>query len=192
MSFQRTIERLIPDPPVRRYLALFSIAFAVSLPAGLYAPQAVLGELGKAFDEMTAPLHDMTGGTFFLLVLLNNVFASLLMLLSGLLAGIIPALSVPGNGFLMGLIYRHLAAESGRGNALLELLPQALFEVPALLVLASYGFWLGMAAIRRFRGREERPLAEFLNRAVERYFSLVFPLLIAAAAAETVLTLRRG
>ena len=31
-----------------------------------------------------------------------------------------------------------------------------------------------------------------LNHAVERYFTLVFPLLIAAAAAETVLYLRGG
>jgi len=192
MPFLPTIERLFPEPAVRRYLAILSLLFAATFPAGLFASHPALKEIAKMFVGMMAPFGDMSGGTVFLLVLLNNVFASLLMMLSGLLAGVIPVASVGFNGFAMGLIYSHISGTAGHGQALLELAPHAVFEVPALLVVASYGLWLGVGAVRRFRGKEARPIPDMLNHAVVRYFTLVFPLLIGASAAETILFLRGG
>ena len=75
------------------------------------------------FAGMMAPFGDMSGGSVFLLVLLNNVFASLVMLLSGLLAGVVPVVSVGLNGFVMGLICRHLSATAGFGAVAMDLAP---------------------------------------------------------------------
>ena len=186
------IERMFPEAAVRRYLAILSLLFAVAFPAGLFATHPVFKEIAKMFAGMMAPFGDMAGGSVFLLILMNNVFASLVMLMSGLLAGVLPVVSVGFNGFAMGLICRHLAATAGYGAAVLDLAPHAVFEIPALLIVASYGLWLGIGTVRRFRGKEARTIPEMLNHAVERYFTLVFPLLIGAAAAETILYLRGG
>ncbi len=190
MNLRRAMERLIPEPEVRRYLAAFALVFAVSVPAGALLRVPVLSDLAKSFAEMKADVGEMPGGTVFLLILLNSLFSSLLLLLTGLLAGVVPALSVAANGLFMGLIYRHVASTAGQGQAALFLLPHGLFEVPALLVIASYGLWLGVGAVRRFRGREPRTIPDMLNLALRRYFTVVLPLLIAASAAETVRFLR--
>lgn len=192
MSIQNTIGRMFPEAAVRRYLVILALLFAAAFPAGLFATHPVFKEIAKMFAGMMAPFGDLSGGNVFLLVLVNNVFASLVMLMSGLLAGVLPVVSVGFNGFAMGLICRHLSATAGYGAALLDLAPHAVFEIPALLIVASYGLWLGIGTVRRLRGKEARTIPDMLNHAVERYFTLVFPLLVGAAAAETILYLRGG
>jgi stage II sporulation protein M len=72
----------------------------------------------------------------------------------------------------------------------MKVVPHGIFEIPALLFTASYGVWLGIRSIRRIRGKEDAPLRVPLNHAFERYFVVVFPLLVMAAAIETFLILR--
>jgi stage II sporulation protein M len=190
MSIQGKAERLFPERTVRRCLAVLSLVFAASVPAGYFAPQEGFKELAEAFTALTVPHSQIAGGTLFLLVLMNNVFASMLLMFSGLLAGILPSLSVVFNGFVLGLIYRHVSGTMGHEKAAISLLPPAIFEIPALLVAASFGVWLGIGVIRRIRKKENAPVNVQVNHAFERYFALVFPLLVAAAAVETFLVLR--
>jgi uncharacterized membrane protein SpoIIM required for sporulation len=44
-----------------------------------------------------------------------------------------------------------------------------------------------MAVTRRMRGKESTPIRFHIEHAFRRYFTIVFPLLIVAAAIETVL-----
>ncbi len=101
MTLRRTMERLIPEPDVRRYLAAFALVFAASVPVGGLLRVPVLTGLAKAFTEMTVDVGEMSGGTVFLLILANSLFSSLLLLLTGLLAGVLPSLSVAANGLFM-------------------------------------------------------------------------------------------
>jgi uncharacterized membrane protein SpoIIM required for sporulation len=50
--------------------------------------------------------------------------------------------------------------------------------------------WLGIGVIRRIRGKETASAVIQVNHAFDRYFAIVFPLLIAAACIETFLVLR--
>ncbi|MBP2674504.1 MAG: protein of unknown function transrane [Deltaproteobacteria bacterium] len=184
------MERLLPEPTVRRCLAVLAPAFALAVPAGYLVQHAGLRELAEVFAAMAKTYREIEGGTLFLLILMNSVFASLLLLFSGMLAGVIPALSVVFNGFVLGLIYRQVSGTEGHGTAALRLLPPAVFEIPALLVAASLGVWLGIGVIRRIRGKETAPAVMQVNHAFDRYFAIVFPLLIAAACIETFLVLR--
>jgi stage II sporulation protein M len=68
-------------------------------------------------------------------------------------------------------------------------LPHGIIEIPALLFAASYGLWLGVTAVRRLRGKESTLLRFHIEHAFRRYFAVVFPLLIVAAAIETALIL---
>jgi uncharacterized membrane protein SpoIIM required for sporulation len=54
---------------------------------------------------------------------------------------------------------------------------------------ASYGLWLGVTVVRRIRGKESTLLRSHIEHAFWRYFAVVFPLLIIAAALETTLIL---
>jgi len=141
---------------------------------------------------MKAPVAEMSGGAFFLIVLFNNMVLSLLLMFLGILGGVIPPLLVGMNGFMLGMVYSHILESEGARQAALDMFPQAFFGIPALLVVAAYGVWLGVGAIRRLQGKEERAIRELANIALRRYFTLVFPLLVAASAVETFMVIRGG
>ncbi len=190
MSPKRIANLLVPDRSVRWYFLILNGVFAVSFYTGIFAPFDAGKEVTDALKALAGQSVDMAGGTLFLFILLNNAFASLLLLFLGMLGGVIPVLSVGFNGFVLGMIYRHAAEAVGYEEAALNLIPHAFFEIPALLFTASYGMWLGVGVIRRIRRKEASPLGTMVNHAFERYFSVVFPLLIVAAAIETILILR--
>jgi stage II sporulation protein M len=191
MTISQAIEKLFPEKPVRRYVVFMALLFAVAFPAGLFANDPALRGLAKTFVDMTgAPTQEMAGGSFFLFILMNNMFASLLLLFFGVFGGVIPVLSVGTNGFMLGMVYRHISESAGTKQAMLDIVPQSLFEIPALFIIAAYGLWLGVGSIRRLRGNEERAVKELINIALQRYFTLAFPLLVVAAAAETFMMIR--
>jgi len=70
-------------------------------------------------------------------------------------------------------------------KAALEVLPHGIIEVPALLIAASYGLWLGVTVLRRMREKESTLLRFHIEHDFRRYFAVVFPLLIVAAAIGT-------
>jgi stage II sporulation protein M len=189
VEFHRFFERLIPDRAVKRYLLALALIFTAGFVSGVAAPVPVKKELSEAFRTLAEQYLDLSGGTLFLFILVNNVFASLLLLVSGVLLGVLPVLSVGFNGFVLGIFYRLTSGVEGYGKAALGVIPHGIFEIPALLVAASYGVWLGMAVLRRIRGKETEPLGRLLNHALERYFVVVFPLLVVAAAVETTVIL---
>jgi len=175
---------LIPYLPILG--ALYSAAFL----GGILAPPPVQQQVTGALQVVGEQYRDLAGGTLFFYILLHNVMASLLLLISGLLYGVIPILAVGSNGFVLGVLYNQEAAAVGYSRAAMKVVPHGIFEIPALLITASYGLWLGILAIRRFRGKEGAPLRVPVNHAFERYFAVVFPLLVLAAAIETFLILR--
>jgi stage II sporulation protein M len=109
--------------------------------------------------------------------------------ISGVMAGVIPTFAISSNGFGLGVLYRQASEVSGFPAAALKVLPYGVFEVPALLIAASYGLWLGVLVVRRMRGKESTLLRFHIEHAFRRYFAVVFPLLIVAAAIETALIL---
>jgi stage II sporulation protein M len=177
------------DRTIRPHLLALSALYVAALLAGLLAPQSVHQQAVEAFQRVVEPLRDLPGGQVFILILLNNTIATLGTLLLGVLLGIFPVLSAAANGFLLGVLSRYAAGEGGLGEASLGLLPHGIFEIPAILIAASYGLWLGMAAWGRIRGKEDAELAGRTRHALRMYFKIVFPLLVIAATIETALIL---
>lgn len=175
----------MPERTVLRHAVFLAALFTSAVLAGALAPPSFRGELVETFLALVGPGFDLPGGELFLLILLNNTVGALLVLLFGLLFGVLPVLSVVGNGLLLGVMYRHAAGIAGYGKAALGILPHGIFEIPALLVAASYGMWLGVAFLRRIRRQEQEPLGGKVVHAVRRYFAIAFPLFVIAAAIET-------
>jgi len=179
----------MPERALIPYLLILALIFTTAFLAGIFAPPPARQQVTEAFLLVSGQYLDLAGGTLFFFLLLHNVMASLLLIASGLLFGIIPILSVGFNGFFLGVLYRQAAELVGYSKAALKVSPHGFFEIPALLFAASYGLWLGMAVLRRIRGKESALLRFQIEHAFRRYFTVVFPLLVIAAAIETALIL---
>ena len=178
---------MIFDRTIKPYIMILAFIFGASFFAGILAPVSIQKEANEAFKFIAEEFQGLSGGTLFFYILSHNLLASILILVSGVLVGIIPILAIGANGFLLGVLHRQAAEILGYSKAALEVLPHGVFESPALLIAASYGLWLGVMVVRRMRGKESTPLRFHIRHALRQFLAIVFPLLIVAAAIETAL-----
>jgi stage II sporulation protein M len=181
---------VIFDRTIKPYILILALLFAAAFFAGLLAPLSAREWLTNAFQVVADNYRGLAGGKLFFTLLLHNVMATIFVLISGVLVGIVPTFAIGANGFVLGVLYRQTAEAVGYSKAALMLLPHGMVEIPALLIAASYGLWLGVMVVRRMRGMESTPLRSHIEHAFRRYFAVVFPLLIVAAGIETALILR--
>jgi stage II sporulation protein M len=177
------------DRTIKPYLLILTLVFAASFLAGTIAPSAIRQQMIDVFKGVVGNYRGLAGGMLFFNILIQNVMATIFVVISGVMAGIIPTFAISSNGFGLGVLYRQASEVSGFPAAALKVLPYGVFEIPALLIAASYGLWLGVLAVRRMRGKESTLLRFHIEHAFRRYFAVVFPLLIVAAAIETALIL---
>jgi stage II sporulation protein M len=177
------------DRTIKPYLLILTLVFAASFLAGTIAPSAIRQQMVDVFKGVVGNYRGLAGGMLFFNILIQNVMATIFVVISGVMAGVIPAFAISSNGFGLGVLYRQASEVSGFPAAALKVLPYGVFEVPALLIAASYGLWLGVLVVRRMRGKESTLLRFHIEHAFRRYFAVVFPLLIVAAAIETALIL---
>ena len=177
------------DRTIKPYLLILTLIFAVSFLAGTLAPSSIRQQMTEVFQAVVGNYRGLAGGMLFFNILVQNVMATIFVLISGVFVGIIPTFAISSNAFGLGVLYRQAAEVAGYSKAALKVLPYGVFEIPALLIAASYGLWLGVTVLRRMRGKESTPLGVNIEHAFRRYFAVVFPLLIVAAAIETALIL---
>ena len=177
------------DRTIKPYILVLTLIFAASFLAGTMAPPAIRQQMGEVFQAVVGNYRGLAGGMLFFNILVQNVMATIFVILSGTVVGIIPTFAISSNGFGLGVLYRQASDASGYSKAALKVLPYGVFEIPALLIAASYGLWLGVMVVRRMRGKEPVLLRIHMEHAFRRYFAIVFPLLIVAAAIETTLIL---
>ena len=174
---------------VRPYILILTLIFAASFLAGTMAPPAIGQQMAGVIQVVAGNYQGLAGGMLFFNILVQNVTATIFVILSGVIVGIIPTFAISSNGFGLGVLYRQSFEVSGYSKAALKILPYGVFEIPALLIAASYGLWIGVTVVRRMRGKESTLLRSQIEHAFRRYFAVVFPLLIVAAAIETTLIL---
>jgi stage II sporulation protein M len=182
-------EPMLPERALKPYLLILSLLFAASLLTG-----AVVAPLAKtAAEEITKAIRealgDLPGGALFYNILVHDMIAAFLIIILGVSFGIIPVPSIGGNGFVLGVVFRLAADTMGYAEAAARILPHGLLEIPALLIAASYGLWLGANVLQRIRGKETEPVGAQMKHALKRYVIVVVPLLVVAAGIETVLIL---
>lgn len=180
------------DLTIKPYILILTLIFAASFLTGTIAPSSIRQQMTEVFQVVVGNYRGLAGGMLFFNILVQNVMATIFVLISGVIVGIIPTFAIGSNGFGLGVLYRQAAEVSGYSKAALKVLPYGVFEIPALLIAASYGLWLGVTVIQRLRGKESTLLRSHIEHAFRRYFAIVFPLLVIAAAIETALVLKLG
>lgn len=177
---------------IRPYILILTLVFAVSFLAGTAAPTSIRQQMTEMVQAVTGNYQGLAGGTLFFNILVQNMVASILVLVSGVIVGILPVFAIGSNGFGLGVLYRQAVEVSGYPKAVLKVLPYGVFGIPALLIAASFGLWFGVKVVRRMRGREDTLLRFHVEHAFRRYFAIVFPLLVVGAAIETAILLKLG
>jgi len=183
---------VIFDRTIKPYILILTLLFVAAFLAGSLAPSSTRQQMTEAFRVVADNYRGLAGGKLFFTILLHNVMATIFVLISGVVVGIIPTFAIGANGFFLGVVYRQAVQMVGYSKAALKVLPHGVFELPAMLLAASYGLWLGVTFVRWMRGKESTLLRFHIEHAFRRYFAVVFPLLIVAAGIETALILKLG
>ena len=113
---------------IRSYLLILTLIFAAAFLAGTLAPALLRNEATKAFQYLVDNYQGLEGGKLFFTLLLHNVMATIFVLISGVLVGIISIFAIGSNGFVLGVVYRQVAGVEGYSKAALKVLPHGVFE----------------------------------------------------------------
>jgi stage II sporulation protein M len=141
------------------------------------------------FDDVISSFPDPEGASFIELVLfyaINNITASLLFIVSGLVLGVPPLLFIAFNGFFIGWSVYTYAKEVGFWLVTALLLPHGIIEIPTIILSAAMGMGLGYQLIHQIR--KKGSIRDYLVESFYIFMKRIVPLLIIAAIIETVLS----
>ena len=182
----------MPERNIPRYVvsltALFFAAFLLGFLAPIPGKMNLLGTLVDSFEPfLTLPIWKM-----FFVILLNKSAKSFAILLSGILFGLVPLIAVATNGYILGVAYLFVSGKVGYVQAAKKVLPHGVLEIPAVILSAAYGLWLGVTFARRIRRRDMAGFGDQVIHAIRMFFKVAFPLFILAALIETLLIFTMG
>ncbi len=153
-----------------------------------------LGELTegqhKALQEIAEIVFGGSPLRGILYLLLNNLVASLMVMLLGVILGIPPLLGLFSNGALLGSVMTALAGEgvSVFPFILLGIVPHGIFELPAFIISAAFGLKVGYHLIFPLPGKKRGESLVTIWREYWSVFPLILKLLIFAAILEVLVT----
>ena len=174
-------------PHIKASIFLLAIGMLVGILSGAHffdiAPRfsESLGSFAQIFTGLPKPLLASA-------IFLNNGVKTFLVLLLGVVGGILPVCFLLLNGYAIGLVLYITIQSKGIASFLLAIVPHGIFELPAVLLGASIGIFLGARATKRLFGKFETTLKSDLRRAIRFYCAVILPLLLVAAFVEAFIT----
>jgi stage II sporulation protein M len=182
----------MPERNIPRYVVSLTALFFVAFLLGFFAPIPGKRELLGTLLNSYLPFLTLAPWKMFFAILLNNSAKSFAVLLSGILFGIVPLLAVATNGYILGVAYLFASGEVGYVKAAKTVLPHGVLEIPAIILAAGYGLWLGVTFAKRIRRRDMAGFGDQVIHAIRMFFMIAFPLFILAALGETFLIFSMG
>ena len=179
----------VPDKIIYNYTISLAVFFALSAFFGIYAAYTEPEETTKLFEQIMAEysgLENMGPVTLFLLIFFNNIIITFMVMMLGIFFAITPIFFVWVNGFIFGLATPILSNNLGIITVILGILPHGIIEIPAALLSAGYGMWLGRCGYRALRYKE--PLFPSIKKAYRGYVQYILPLFFIAAFIEAFFT----
>ncbi|MGA6994220.1 MAG: stage II sporulation protein M [Candidatus Deferrimicrobiaceae bacterium] len=182
----------MPERNIPRYVVFLTVLFIAAFLTGFLAPIPGKMDLFGTLKDSLEPILSLPPWKMFFVILLNNTAKSFAVLLSGILFGIVPLVAVATNGYVLGVAYLFASGEVGYVLAAKAVLPYGVLEIPAVLISAAYGLWLGMTFAKRIRRRDMAGSGDQVRRAIRMFFKVAFPLFVLAALIETFLIFSMG
>ena len=169
------------------FIALLVISFLVG-----FINKNLAANIMDWFGQQVAQLGVVdSDGKFNAIALFFNNSRSMV---SAILFGFIPyayfsALSLGTNAMLVGLF---AAVYVNEGKSLLHylygILPHGIFEIPALILALSCGFYLCETVTTYFRSKEKGIVRQAITNILPVYLCVILPLLLLAAVVECYIT----
>ena len=169
------------------FVALLVISFLVG-----FINKDLSANIMDWFAQQVAQLGVVSiDGKFSVIALFFNNSRSMA---NAILLGFIPfiyfsAISLGTNAMLIGLF---AAVYVNEGKSLLTylcgILPHGIFEIPALIIALSCGFYLCETVTDYFRSREKGIVSQAIRNILPVYLCIILPLLLLSAIVETYLT----
>lgn len=173
------LAKLVPLFAISSLVFLFSIFIGYALGDETSA---------QSFEGVLSNIPDPTESTsieMFAAILSNNIVASSLFVISGLLGGVPPLMFMAFNGFFIGYISWNVAQVQGLAFVFATILPHGIIEIPTILLSASMGVGLGYSVIHRLLRRDG--LLKYVTTSLSIFVMRIIPLLVFAAGIETAL-----
>lgn len=174
-------------PYLRTSLAIFGTGFVIGLIIVSRFPpltdyfQETIATFVKLFAGI--PRFKLAGAIFF-----NNAVKTLLAIVLGIVLGIVPTIFLLANGIALGVAWSVSSATRGPWISLLSLLPHGVLELPAVFLGTSIGLSIGYHGVRRLAGNFEIHSGAEMVQGLRYFFTVIIPLLIAAALVEAFIT----
>lgn len=171
------------------FIAIIVGVFVLSLLLGYLVAltdlQGALQRVSQSFSSFGF-LQGLPGTYLFVFIFLNNAVKTFLSLILGVVIGLPPLYFIFTNGELIGLVSALSIHSNGLMTTLAALVPHGIFEIPAVIMSAGYGLWLGWQTILALAHRAR--LGEAMKFALGRYVKIVLPLLLIGALVEAFIT----
>ncbi len=161
--------------------AAAGVATAAGAPDMTFARREALGEFVSLFAGLPTPLLALA-------ILLNNAVKTLVVIVSGVLAGVPPLVFLLINGYVLGIVFLDTLYTKGLWAFVVAIAPHGVLELPAVLLGTSIGLKMGTLAIRKFVRKENIECSAHLARGLWFFASVIFPLLVASALIEAFVT----
>lgn len=184
------MKNIIPDfRLMKRYIIFVSIFFVFAILLGYLAaisdPAGSRERIYGALSQFTF-LKNLNLFWIFLFIFLNNVIKGFMVVLLGAFLGVLPLIFIFINGELLGEVIGISFLSGELSKTFFGILTHGILEIPAIILSASYGIWLGYKVYRKIRHREL--FAEHFHLAMRAFFILILPLFFLAAIVETFIT----
>ena len=165
---------------------LFLISIAMGYGMALQSSVAVKKIVGQSLSQFSG-IRSLSSLMIFLFIFLSNSIKGFFVIVSGAMFGISSLMFIFFNGQLIGFVLG-LAQTDGIGTAriIISIAPHGILEIPAIILSASYGLWLGYRFYRFIWLRDEFKI--YFSYALKRYFQLILPLFFVAALIEAFIT----
>ena len=116
----------------------------------------------------------------------NNTETSVILFIGGATFGLITALILSINGFVIGIVVEYVRQEQGAFVILAGVLPHGIFEIPALVLAGMFGLLLGEELWKELHGTGDAISAA--HQSGKQFLAYVLPLLGIAAIIEGFIT----
>jgi stage II sporulation protein M len=164
----------------KSYILAITSLFIFSILVGLIFPIFFEEQILEILKEMLGIFDGKNLVETIFLIFLNNLRASLFIILLGIFFGIFPIVSAIFNGYLIGFVVRLVVAEEGL-FVIWRLLPHGIFELPAVLISMGLGLKIGFEL---FKKNPEKTLKRNFKESIKVFLRIILPLLVLAAFIE--------
>ncbi len=172
------------------YILISASIFLLGIISGYYFAEVYpseSGELLSLLEKTYKPILEMNKVSQVLFVFLKNGVTSFFIIISGVIFGFLPVVSLISNGEILGVLANFTLEKSSIFYFLLGILPHGVIEIPCFLISSAIGLKIGKTLIKKIFGKGGS-LKKELNLGLNTFLRIILVFLFLAAIIEVLIS----